>query len=110
MKIYLGSITRLKVDCIVNAANESLSHGGGVAFTISEAAGYGFDQESMEYTRKHGQIPVGECCVTGAGNLPYQCVIHIVGPRWYAYKADEKKYCLDDFQLAVEVIFKVSHR
>lgn len=80
IKIYAGSITRSDVDCIVNAANQKLMNGGGVAAAISDAAGYQVDQESMDYIQKYGPIPVGTCCVTSSGKLPFKCVIHTVGP------------------------------
>lgn len=104
IKIYAGSITRLVVDCIVNAANENLWHGGGVAAAISDAAGYQFDQESRDYTQKNGPIPVGRCCVTSAGKLPYKCVIHTVGPKWGDYR--DKSQCLKLLQDSVKVTFE----
>ena len=58
------------VDCIVNAANSGLSHGGGVAAAISKAAGPRLDEEGDEIIKKRGHIPVGEAAVTTAGNLP----------------------------------------
>jgi len=69
------------VDCIVNAANSGLSHGGGVAAAISKAAGPRLDEEGDEIIKKRGHIPVGEAAVTTAGNLPFKGVIHAVGPR-----------------------------
>lgn len=104
IKIYAGSITYLNVDCIVNAANDKLMHGGGVALAISDAAGYQFDQESRDYVQKYGPIPVGNCCVTSAGKLSYKWVIHTVGPRWGDYS--DKYQCLKDLQDSVEVTFK----
>lgn len=104
IKIYTGSITRLDVDCIVNAANENLMHGGGVAAAISDAAGYQFDQESKKYVEDNGSIPVGTCCVTSAGKLPYKCVIHTVGPRWGDYR--DKSQCLQLLQDSVRVTFE----
>ncbi|HOW53197.1 MAG TPA: macro domain-containing protein [Syntrophorhabdaceae bacterium] len=68
------------VDCIVNAANGYLSHGGGVAAAISRAAGPRLDEEGDEIVRRSGAIPVGEAVVTTAGNLPFKGVIHAVGP------------------------------
>nr|XP_022342206.1 uncharacterized protein LOC111135979 [Crassostrea virginica] len=106
IKIYVGSITRLSVDCIVNAANEHLMHGGGVAFAISEAAGYEFDHESVQYITVNGPIPVGSCCVTSAGKLPYRCVIHTVGPRWTDYR--DSNLCLELLKQSVEVAFKTA--
>lgn len=104
IKIYAGSITCLDVDCIVNAANENLLHGGGVAAAISEAAGYQFDRESRNYVKQNGPIPAGKCCVTSAGNLPYKCVIHTVGPRWGDFR--DKMQCLQLLQDSVKVTFE----
>ncbi|VDI79060.1 Hypothetical predicted protein [Mytilus galloprovincialis] len=104
--VYVGNILNLKVDCIVNAANETLSHGGGVADVISRAAGYGFQQESDDYIQRNGQLNVTDCCTTSAGNLPYQCVIHAVGPRWYIYT--DKRKCANDLEETVKNCFKVA--
>ena len=68
-------------DCIVNAANGGLSHGGGVAAAISKAAGPELDEEGDRIVEEHGRIPVGEAVVTTAGDLPFKGVIHAVGPR-----------------------------
>ena len=106
IKIYTGIIARLNVDCIVNAANENLMHGGGVAAAISEAAGYEFDKESAHYIKDNGPIPVGSCCVTSAGKLPYRCVIHTVGPRWSDYR--DSNVCLELLKQSVEVSFKTA--
>ncbi|XP_061162262.1 uncharacterized protein LOC133171516 [Saccostrea echinata] len=104
IKIYQESIVHLNVDCIVNAANENLWHGGGVAAAISDAAGNAFDDESKGYIVKHGPIPVGSCAVTSAGKLPYKYVIHTVGPRWSNYS--DKDRCLHDLCESVEVTFR----
>jgi O-acetyl-ADP-ribose deacetylase (regulator of RNase III) len=84
--VYKTDITRLPVEAIVNAANESLLHGGGVAYAISRAAGYEFDVESREYVVKNGPLKVSEVVATTAGNLPCKKVLHAVGPRWADYK------------------------
>ncbi|XP_069112685.1 uncharacterized protein [Argopecten irradians] len=102
VKVYSGSILHLDVDCIVNAANGDLQHGGGVARVISDAAGYEFDKESRDYIYSHGPLRVGEVCTTSAGNLKYKGVIHAVGPRWYDYSQDQKRDCLCDLKEAVK--------
>lgn len=68
-------------DCIVNAANGGLSHGGGVAAAISKAAGPKLDEEGDRIVKERGRIPVGEAVITTAGALPFKGVIHAVGPR-----------------------------
>jgi len=69
------------VDCIVNAANGGLSHGGGVAAAIADAAGPELVRECNRIVKERGRIPVGEAVVTTAGELPFKGVIHAVGPR-----------------------------
>ena len=97
--VYKGNITSLKVDCIVNAANEHLNHGGGVARAISDAAGPAFQIESSSYVTIYGQIPVTQCVETSPGDLRYKYVIHAVGPR-FTSDADTSK-CLDDLAATV---------
>ncbi|XP_033764133.1 uncharacterized protein LOC117345222 [Pecten maximus] len=102
VRVYSGSILHLDVDCIVNAANGDLQHGGGVARVISSAAGYEFDKESRDYIARYGPLKVGEVCTTTAGDLKYKGVIHAVGPRWYDYGQDQKWECLHDLKTAVK--------
>ncbi|CAC5394865.1 unnamed protein product [Mytilus coruscus] len=103
VKVYNGNILSLDVDCIVNAANENLNHGGGVSYVISSAAGYDFDKESDDYIRLHGPIKEGSCCTTSAGKLKYKCVIHTVGPKWYSYNI--KAECCRVLRKSVECCF-----
>ncbi len=84
--LKLGDITDEKVDAIVNAANSSLMHGGGVAGAIVRKGGYIIQEES----NKIGYVPVGECAITTAGKLPAKKVIHTVGPRWGEGDEDRK--------------------
>lgn len=77
-----ADITTLDVDAIVNAANEHLQHGGGVAAAISRAGGPSIQQESDEWVRGHGPLEPGVAAVTGAGDMPARIVVHVAGPRF----------------------------
>lgn len=80
-----ADITRLAVDAIVNAANESLSGGGGVDGAIHRAAGPGLAAEcaALPWVRPYVRCPTGEAVITGGHALPARQVIHTVGPVWY---------------------------
>lgn len=72
IEIHRGDITKLEVDAVVNAANNRLWMGGGVAGAIKWAGGKEIEEEAI----KKGPIPVGEAVVTGAGSLKAKYVIH----------------------------------
>jgi O-acetyl-ADP-ribose deacetylase len=77
-----GDITTETTDAIVNAANEHLQHGGGVAWAIVRRGGEVIQQESDEWVRTHGKVTHAEPAWTSGGNLPCRYVIHAVGPVW----------------------------
>ncbi len=77
IQIVQGDITERSVDCIVNAANSYLQHGGGVAGAIIRKGGHIIQEES----NKIGFVPVGNAVMTGAGNLSCKKIIHAVGPK-----------------------------
>ncbi len=82
VRILQGNLVEEKVDAIVNAANEHLSHGGGVAGAIVRAGGQSIQDESHAHVGKHGPVATGSAALTGAGSLPCRFVIHAVGPIW----------------------------
>lgn len=86
LKLVHGDLTAEAVDAIVNAANEHLAHGGGVAGAIVRRGGRIIQEESDRI----GYVPVGQAAITGAGSLPAHYVIHAVGPRWGEGDEDQK--------------------
>jgi O-acetyl-ADP-ribose deacetylase (regulator of RNase III) len=79
--VVVGDLLKEPVDCIVNAANGMLEHGGGVAAAIAKAAGPSLVEDSKKIIREQGAVPTGSAMATTAGDLPYKGVIHAVGPR-----------------------------
>jgi O-acetyl-ADP-ribose deacetylase (regulator of RNase III) len=82
LQIAQGDITLEKVDAIVNAANEHLQHGGGVAWSIVRRGGDVIQDESDAWIAKHGLVPHSHPAWTSGGSLSARYVIHAVGPVW----------------------------
>lgn len=78
IELVLGDITSLDVDAIVNAANEQLQLGAGVAGAIRRRGGPAIQRDCDRI----GHCRTGDAVVTGGGDLPARWVIHAVGPVW----------------------------
>ncbi len=76
VRIEEGDISSFAGDAVVNAANNHLILGMGVAGAIARRGGGTIQEECDAYVRRHGPIAVGEAAVTGAGDLPARFVIH----------------------------------
>jgi O-acetyl-ADP-ribose deacetylase (regulator of RNase III) len=78
-EIVCNDITRMKVDAIVNAANQALKRGGGVCGAIFAAAG---SHELQEECDGIGGCQTGQAVITNGYKLPARYIIHTVGPIW----------------------------
>jgi len=84
-----ADLTRQEVDAVVNAANEHLQHGGGLAAALVRAGGWKIQEESNRWVAEHGPLSPGVAAVTGAGRMPAGCVVHVAGPRFRAGQDNE---------------------
>jgi O-acetyl-ADP-ribose deacetylase len=90
LQIVQGDITTEEVDAVVNAANEHLQHGGGVAWAIVRRGGDVIHKESDKWIKKHGLVSHTHPAWTSGGDLPAKYIIHAVGPVWGDGGEDEK--------------------
>ena len=86
LELVRGDITEMDTDAIVNAANQYLRHGGGVAGAIVRKGGRVIQEESDRI----GGVPVGSAAITSGGALKARHVIHAVGPMMGEGDEDRK--------------------
>lgn len=81
-----GDLTEEDADAIVNAANDGLCHGGGIAGAIVRKGGQIIQDESDRL----GRVKTGSAAITCAGKLKCRWVIHAVGPVWPGGRTPEE--------------------
>ena len=99
LQLTKGDITEEETDAIVNAANSSLSGGGGVDGAIHRAGG----PEIMEECKKIGSCPTGSAVMTTAGELKAWRVIHAVGPVYKDGNQTEEKLLASAYRKSLEL-------
>ena len=99
IEILETDITTLRVDAIVNAANEALMEGGGVCGAIYRAAG----PNLTSATQRLGHCATGDAVLTPGYDLPARFVIHAVGPVWRGGNAGESGLLRSAYESAFRV-------
>lgn len=102
-KIVRNDITKMKVDAIVNTANEAPRYSTGVDYAIYKAAG---EEKLLEARRKIGFLNEGDVAITAAYNLPAKYIMHAVSPFYYDGESGEEMKLRSCYRKSLEFAYE----